>query len=126
MEKELARIKYFGNATGGLFSGPAAFQVFGEAGDEAAIPLERKSTMRKIANAIVDSGGMMNGSADVADAIAQRILPAIAGMIDGSNNRPVQVNATLYTENDEVLARAVTRGQKSIDKRYNPVSQFSY
>ena len=115
------KVEYY--AKGGLFTNAA---VFGEAGDEAAIPLERKSTMRKIANAIVESGGMMNGSADVADAIAQRILPALAGMIDGSNSRPVQVNATLYTENNEVLARAVHQGQKSIDKRYNPVSQFSY
>ena len=127
MSTELARIKYIYNAKGGLFTGPLGFQVFGEAGDEAAIPLERKSTMRKIANAIVDSGGFNGANNDsMADAIAQRILPAIASMMDGTNNRPVQVNATLYTENDEVLARAVTRGQKSIDKRYNPVSQFSY
>ena len=115
------KVEYY--AKGGLFTNAA---VFGEAGDEAAIPLERKSTMRKIADAIVDSGGMMNSSDAVAEAIARRMIPAIAGMIEGSNNRPVQVNATLYTENDEVLARAVTRGQRSIDKRYNPVSQFSY
>lgn len=123
--QRLYKILY--NASGGLFNNATAFQVFGEAGAEAAIPLERKSTMRKIASAIVDSGGFDGASNDsMADAIAQRILPAIAGMIDGSNRRPVQVNATLYTENDEVLARAVTRGQRSIDKRYNPVSQFSY
>jgi len=126
-DETIARIFGVKNARGGLFTGPLGFQVFGEAGAEAAIPLERRSTMRRIANAIVDSGGFDGASNDsMADAIAQRILPAIAGMIDGSNRRPVQVNATLYTENDEVLARAVTRGQRSIDKRYNPVSQFSY
>ena len=124
-EETIARI--FGNAKGGLFSGPMAFQVFGEAGAEAAIPLERRSTMRKIADAIVDSGGGLgNNSDDVADAVAKRILPALAGIMSESQNRPLNVQATLYTENDEVLARAVTRGQKSIDKRYNPVSQFSY
>jgi len=46
--------------------------------------------------------------------------------MDGASQRPVQVNATLYTENNEVLARAVNRGQRSIDKRYNPINQFSY
>ena len=123
----LARIRTRKNAMGGLFDGPMAYQVFGEAGAEAAIPLERKSTMRRIADAIVDSGGgVSNNSDEIADAIARRILPALAGMVSDANNRPVNINATLYTENDEVLARAVTRGQRSIDKRYNPVSQFSY
>ena len=123
----LARIRTRKNAAGGLFTGATGFQVFGEAGAEAAIPLERKSTMKRIASAIVDSGGGLNNNSDeVADAIAKRILPALAGMMSDANSRPVQVNATLYTENDEVLARAVTRGQRSIDKRYNPVSQFSY
>lgn len=117
------KVEYY--AKGGLFTNAA---VFGEAGDEAAIPLERKSTMRKIANAIVDSGGM-NGAgmnAGMAREIAQAVAPYIMSAVGDANNRPVQVNATLYTENNEVLARAVTRGQKSIDKRYNPVSQFSY
>lgn len=122
-------IDFVWNAKGGLFNGPMAFQVFGEAGAEAAIPLERKSTMRKIASAIVDSGGMSVGgayNAGLAREIAQAVAPYIMEAVNGANSRPVQVNATLYTENDEVLARAVTRGQRSIDKRYNPVSQFSY
>lgn len=116
------------NAKGGIFTGPTGFQVFGEAGAEAAIPLERKSTMRKIANAIVDSGGMNSAgmNAGMAREIAQAVAPYIMSAVSDVNSRPVQVNATLYTENDEVLARAVTRGQRSIDKRYNPVSQFSY
>ena len=121
-------ISFVWNAKGGLFTGPTGFQVFGEAGAEAAIPLERKSTMKRIANAIVDSGGM-NGvgmNAGMAREIAQAVAPYIMGAVNDANSRPVQVNATLYTENDEVLARAVTRGQRSIDKRYNPVSQFSY
>ena len=121
-------ISFVWNAHGGLFTGPTGFQVFGEAGAEAAIPLERKSTMKRIANAIVDSGGM-NGvgmNAGMAREIAQAVAPYIMSAVNDANNRPVQVNATLYTENDEVLARAVTRGQRSIDKRYNPVSQFSY
>ena len=115
------------NANGGLFTGPVGFQVFGEAGAEAAIPLERKSTMKRIANAIVDSGGMGTSNSDeIADAIAMRVLPAMAQMLDGQNQRPINVNATLYTENNEVLAKAVNRGNRSLDKRYHPVAQYSY
>ena len=115
------------NAKGGLFTGATGFQVFGEAGAEAAIPLERKSTMRRIANAIVDSGGMSTSNSDeIADAIAMRVLPAMASMLDSQNQRPLNVNATLYTENNEVLARAVNQGNRSLDKRYNPVTQYSY
>ena len=115
------------NAAGGLFTGATGFQVFGEAGAEAAIPLERKSTMKRIASAIVDSGGMgTSNSDDIADAVAERLAPIIMSAMNGQSNRPINVNATLYTENNEVLARAVNQGNKSLDKRYNPVSQYSY
>ena len=115
------------NARGGLFTGPVGFQVFGEAGAEAAIPLERKSTMKRIGSAIANAGGMGNSNSDeIADAIAIRVIPAIAQMMNNQNQRPIAVNAVLYTENDEVLARSVNRGQRILDKRYNPVSQFSY
>lgn len=115
------------NAKGGLFTGATGFQVFGEAGAEAAIPLERKSTMKRIANAIVNSGGMATGSSsELADEIAIRVAPIIMSAVSGQNERPINVNATLYTENNEVLARAVNQGNRSLDKRYNPVAQFSY
>ena len=123
--KTLASIRLIKHAKGGLFTG--ATHVFGEAGDEAAIPLERKSTMRKIGNAIANAGGMSASSSDdIADAIAIRVLPAMAEIVNRANQRPVNVNATLYTENNEVLARAVNRGNRSIDKRYNPIAQYSY
>ena len=123
--EELVSFRWF--AKGGMFTGPTAINVFGEAGDEAAIPLERKSTMKRIGNAIVNAGGMGNSNSDeIADAIALRVIPAIAQMMSNQNQRPIAVNAVLYTENDEVLARAVNRGQRVLDKRYNPVSQFSY
>lgn len=115
------------NAKGGLFTGATGFQVFGEAGMEAAIPLERKSTMKRIASAIVDSGGMATGSSsELADEIALRIAPIVMSAVTGNNERPINVNATLYTENNEVLARAVNQGNRSLDKRYNPVTQYSY
>ena len=115
------------NAKGGLFTRPIVFQGFGEAGAEAAIPLERKSTMKRIASAIVDSGGMTTGnSAELANEIAMRVAPIIMSAVSAQNERPVNVNATLYTEDNEVLARAVNQGNRSLDKRYNPVAQFSY
>lgn len=114
------------HAKGGLFTGPMGFQVFGEAGAEAAIPLERKSTMKRIASAIVDSGGMATGSSsELADEIALRIAPIVMSAVTGNNERPINVNATLYTENNEVLARAVNQGNRSLDKRYNPITQYS-
>ena len=125
--KVLADIWTEYNAKGGLFTSPMGFQVFGEAGAEAAIPLERKSTMKRIASAIVDSGGMATGSSsELADEIALRIAPIVMSAVTGQNERPINVNATLYTENNEVLARAVNQGNRSLDKRYNPVAQFSY
>ena len=115
------------NAKGGLFTGPVGFQVFGEAGAEAAIPLERKSTMKKIANAIVDSGGFNTGAnSDLANDIAVRVAPIIMDAMNSRGERPINVNATLYTENNEVLAKAVNRGNRSLDKRYHPVAQYSY
>lgn len=125
--KVLADIWTEYHAKGGLFTGPMGFRVFGEAGAEAAIPLERKSTMKRIASAIVDSGGMGTSNSDeIADAIAMRVLPAMASMMDSMSQRPINNNVTVYTENNEVLARAVNQGNRSLDKRYNPVAQFSY
>lgn len=125
--KVLADIWTEYHAKGGLFTSPMGFQVFGEAGAEAAIPLERKSTMKRIASAIVDSGGMGTSNSDeIADAIAMRVLPAMASMMDSMSQRPINNNVTVYTENNEVLARAVNQGNRSLDKRYNPVAQYSY
>ena len=50
----------------------------------------------------------------------------MASMIDGMSQRPINNNVTVYTENNEVLARAVNQGNRSLDKRYNPVTQYSY
>ena len=123
--EELVSFEWF--AKGGMFTGPTAISVFGEAGAEAAIPLERKSTMKRIGNAIVSAGGMgTSNSDDIADAVAERLAPIIMSAVNGQGNRPINVNATLYTENNEVLARAVNQGNRSLDKRYNPVSQYSY
>jgi hypothetical protein len=113
------------NAKGGLFDKPAAYQVFGEAGAEAAIPLERKSTLRRIGSAISEADGM-SGSSELASEIANNLAPIIIQAMSSQQQRPINVNATLYTENNEVLARAVNQGNRNLDKRYNPVSQFAF
>ena len=46
---------------------------------------------------------------------------AMSGAFGSNNNSvPYVLNATLKTENDEVLARAVQRGQLRRNSRYNP------
>lgn len=112
------------NAKGGLFLDPTVMQGFGEAGPEAALPLRNRRSMSMIADAISKAGGVSGGIDEraLANAIATALMPVVAS----SNERPVTVNAVLYTEDNEVLARAVQRGNRRLDKRYNPVSQYAY
>ena len=42
------------------------------------------------------------------------------------NEQPIVVNATLRTENDEILARAVERGMAKRNDRFNPVAGYAY
>lgn len=113
------------HAKGGLFTGEE--HIFGEAGAEAVLPLTSRRSMKMIGNAISNAGGMTTSSnSELADEIAMRILPAVASIVNGQSERPMNVNAVLYTENNEVLARAVNQGNRSLDKRYHPVAQYSY
>ena len=120
----LGRANVTWNAQGGLFTQPVVMQGFGEAGPEAALPLRNKKSMSMIASAITKSGGY-GGNID-ADRIARTIAAAVISAVTSQGERPVNVNAVLYTENNEVLARAVDAGRRSIDKRYNPVSRVAY
>ena len=106
---------------GGLFT-KATIAGFGEAGDEAALPLENKRTMGRIATAITDnmSTGYGVSKADIISAIVQ------AEMMNSGNKQPVIINAELRTENNETLARAVIDGMNSIDYRNNATPQFGY
>lgn len=76
--------------------------------------------------AVKDSAQMKNSQVDnqaLVDAIEGAVVTAMM-----NNQNPVNVTcyAELKTESDEVLARAVTRGQKSLDYRYNPTPKFGY
>lgn len=109
--------------TGGLFSKASVIGV-GEAGKEAVLPLENKRTMSMIADSIVkSSSGMGVNEEALTNAVARGVAMAMTG-----SQSPVNVTcyAELRTEDNEVLARAVTKGQRSIDSRMNPTLQFSY
>ena len=112
-------------ARGALFTNPAIVGV-GEAGDEAALPLENRRTMSRIARAIVDNsdGAFDIDEATLVSAVARGYVQAM--MANQGNEKPINVYATLYTEDNEVLARAVQRGNQSIDYRNNPTPRYSY
>lgn len=108
--------------SGGLFDAASIIGV-GEAGREAVLPLENRKTMKMIADSILNNsfGGMIN-SKMIADAVERGVVTAM--MNNAHNQQPINVYATLQTEDNEVLARAVAKGQKSIDYRKNPVPSY--
>ena len=109
------------SAKGGLFTTPT-IAGFGEAGDEAALPLTNKSVMRKIADAITESGGGFSGLSkqEMMESVEMGVAMAMA-----QNPQVVEVvvNSTLKT-NDEKLAQSVARGRARLDQRFNPTPQY--
>lgn len=112
-------------AAGGLFRN-ATIAGIGEDGDEAVLPLENRRTMRMISDSIIDnsSGGFGMNEEAMANAVARGV--AMAMMNNQSSQPNITVYAELRTEDDEVLARAVARGQEKMDYRMNPTAKFSY
>lgn len=108
---------------GGLFSNASVIGV-GEAGKEAVLPLENKRTMSMIADSIMSNSTVGMDEEVLTNAVARGFAMAMM------NNQQSPVNVTCYaelrTEDNEVLARAVTKGQQSIDYRKNPTPQFGY
>jgi len=109
-------------ARGGLFTNASMIGV-GERGNEAVLPLEDARAMQNIASAILSGmdSASMNGSAMEA-AVERGMVSAL--MRNTGNNQAPTFNVVVKTQNDEVLARAVTRGQKKLDYRFNPVAQY--
>lgn len=108
---------------GGLFDMPSVIGV-GEAGKEAVLPLENKRTMSMIADSIMSNSTVGMNEEVLTNAVARGFAMAMM------NNQQSPVNVTCYaelrTEDNEVLARAVTKGQQSIDYRRNPTPQFVF
>lgn len=110
--------------SGGLFGVPSVIGV-GEAGKEAVLPLENKRTMSMIADSIMSRAPQDSlDQQTIENAVAKGVAMAMM------NNQQNPINVTCYaelkTEDNEVLARAVTKGQKSIDRRLHPTLQFGY
>lgn len=113
-------------AKGGLITSPTLAFTGENFRKEAVLPLENSRTMGMIADSIVSnsSGGLGLSKAEIQQAVAEGVVMA---MMNNQGNQPnITVYAELKTENDEVLARAVTRGQQKIDYRNNPTIKFGY
>lgn len=113
-------------AKGGLITSPTLAFTGENFRKEAVLPLENRRTMGMIADSIVSnsSGGLGLSKAEIQQAVAEGVVMA---MMNNQGNQPnITVYAELKTENDEVLARAVTRGQQKIDYRNNPTIKFGY
>lgn len=104
------------HADGGYFTGPTLVSGLGEAGDEAVLPLTNRRAMKNIANSIVEAGGGGTDPEVIRAAVADGVSQALQ-----DDNRETVVYATLKTEDDETLARAVARGNRKMEYRYNPV-----
>lgn len=107
---------------GGLIRYPTLAMTGERNRKEAVLPLENRRTMSMIADSIFDNadGAIGLSKEELRDAVAQGVAMA---MMSGQSNQSITVYAELKTENDEVLARAVTRGQKKLDYRFNPIPQ---
>ena len=106
---------------GGLFDKPT-IAGFGEAGNEAALPLENKRTMGMIADAIVKNsrGGMGINGDEMRDAVATGVAMALA-----QNPQTAEVVSKVFLQIDgQDLAKAVAREQVVMDQRYNPTPQY--
>lgn len=109
-------------AKGGLFDEPSVIGV-GEAGKEALLPLENRRTMSMISESIISNA---SGFGIDEDMLVNAVAKGVAMALMNNQQNPVNVTcyAELKTEDNEVLARAVTKGQQKLDYRMNPTPQF--
>lgn len=96
-------------------------------GAEAVVPLERnRRWISKVSEEMSRNNYAYSGGVDkenIVDAIVEGVVTAV--MMNQGNQPPIRVDSyvELRTEN-ETLARAVAKGQQSIDYRTNPTPQF--
>lgn len=100
--------------TGGLFNAESIIGV-GEAGSEAVLPLENTKTMKRIADSITAQMG--------SDALKKAMREAFVdgGMsvaMASGNSDPYIMNVTVKTMDNEVLAKAVEKGNLKRSSRY--------
>lgn len=107
-------------ANGGLFTRPT-IAGFGEAGDEAALPLDNQRVMRKISKSIL-SNAPQGGMENIADDIKQAVMEGIAEVMMNNSSQtgtPQYIQNSIYLDGD-VMARVVTKAQEDKKYRYNP------
>ena len=102
-------------AKGALFTDPSIIGI-GEAGNEAALPLENKRTMSMVADAITSN---MKGVGLDERTLTNAFINAIMATSSNTQQDPT-FNITIKTMNDEVLARTVQRGNQKLSYRNNP------
>ena len=110
---------------GGLFKGGNG-QIIGvgeDNRDEAVLPLEDRRAMSKIGSAIAEAGGSNGISDEAIDKLAGAIADIIVNTQSSRNDG--QMNYIELKVEEEVLARAVTRGQQKLDYRNNPTPQMA-
>ena len=105
------------NAEGGLFTKATVLNGFGEAGDEAAIPLTNRRAMKRIANAIIDGA---DGFGLDPRMLAEAVEYGVSNAMSSGNTENQVFYIEVKTQNDEVLARAVQRGNAKLNRRYTP------
>lgn len=89
--------------------------------------LPNHGTMFVAGEAGAEVVGHINGRTEVLNAsqIASAIHAAVLSAMQQANNGQSPIlNVTVRTEDNEVLARAVTRGQRSLDARLNPTAAY--
>ena len=115
----------FNNAEGGVYSSGAWHRI----PQYATGGIPNHGTMFVAGEAGAEVVGTINGRTEVLNAsqIASAIHSAVLSAMQQANARQMpMINVTVRTQNDEVLARAVARGQKSLDSRFNPTAGMAY
>lgn len=103
-------VKWYAN--GGVFNKPTLVSGLGEAGPEAALPLNDK-VFSQIAQGIVRNGGNSSSDADMRNQISE-ISKQIAALKEAILSRPVK----LYTD-DRTIAESAERGKTQIARQYH-------
>ena len=106
---------------GGLFMNPAIIGL-AEAGNEAVLPLEDRRAMGMIADSIMSSAPVSMDNDMITSAVSQGV--AMAMMANSNNSSTPQYILNDISIDGETIARAVTKGQQSVDYRMNPVGSY--
>ena len=86
---------------------------------EIAAPSLNTSGLASLSNAGINATATVG--LDI-ESLHDAVVSGVEIALSGQQERPIVVNAELRTQNDEVLARAVTRGQRSIAYRTSPAA----